>query len=224
MRRLVSVLVLVLVLVLDCHAQQAPDEATKFLKAWADRLRDVKSLHVEFTQTKELKILRRPLVSKGVVDLKGKKLLMTVDSADGARETELQVDAEKGEVRLHYPQLKRLEVFETSKGGAPETPFPFFSGDVERLPETHTVALEHEKDKDEELSVLVLAPRDPASRAGETRMVFRKGELVRVRQTTRDGEKLSIEIAKFEVNADVPDARLELHVPEGTEVVRPLGR
>lgn len=201
-----------------------PEDAKKFLGDWAKRMKDVKSLRVEFTQTKELKILRHPLVSRGVVLLKGQKLFMTVDSSDGSRDTELAVDVAKGEARIHYPRQRRVEVFEIGKGGSPETPFPFFGGDVERLPDTHRVALEHEKEGDAERTVLVLTPRDPASPAGETRLTFVNGQVARVRQTTKSGEKLSLEIARFETGVEIPDASLELVLPEGTEVVHPLAK
>jgi outer membrane lipoprotein-sorting protein len=222
-----SVLALVLALSLQglvSSQDSTSDETKKFLKDWADRTRDVKTLHVELTQTKELKILRRPLVSRGVVWLKGPRLLMTIDAADGTRDTELEVDSEKGVVRIHYPRQKRVEVFEIGKGTAPETPFPFFGGDVERLPETRRVSLEHEKDEasGEERSVLVLVPRE-AGATSETRLTFSKGQVVRVKQSdSRTGEKLTIEISKFETGVEVPDERVRLVVPEGTTVVHPL--
>lgn len=220
---LLLILLLGSALALPVSGQEtASDETKRFLADWAARLKDVKSLRVEFTQTKELRILRRPLVSKGVVLLKGQKLLMTVDSQDGTRDTELAVDAARGEARIHYPRQRRLEVFEIGKGGSPDTPFPFFGGDVERLPETHRVRLEREKEGDQERTVLVLAPRDPASKAGETRLGFVEGRVARVRQTTPAGEKLTLEITRFEVGAEIADASVELAVPEGTEVVRPL--
>lgn len=216
------VLVLALALVaFPSRAQEAADPAvTAFLERWADRMRDVRSLEVRFVQTKRLKILRKPLVSRGRVLLRQKRLLMVVTDARGERETELAVDVDKGEVKLHYPKLRRLEVFEIGKGaGPPSTPFPFFGGDVEKLPGTHRVSLV----PGEKRPTLALVPRDPRSAAGETRLVFDEDHLVAsVRQTTAKGDVAEIEIEKFTINPEVREDEVELRVPEGTAVTRPF--
>jgi outer membrane lipoprotein-sorting protein len=216
MTRLALALALALALVSSVEAE---DDVAAFLKTWAERMRGVRSLEVTFTQTMRLKILRKPQVSRGRVLLKEKRLLMVVTNPLGERETELAVDVEKGEVRLHYPKLRRLEVFEIGKGGPPSTPFPFFGGDVEKLPETYRVSLA----PGEKRPTLVLVPRDPASSAGETRLTFDDDHLVAsVRQTTAKGDVAEIEIEKFKLNPEVKDEDVELRVPEGTTVTRPF--
>ena len=213
-------------------ADDVPADARAFLKGWAEKMRGVRSLRVEFDQTKELRILRKPLVSHGVALLKGKRLLLVVTGKDGERETELQVDVEKGEARIHYPKLKRLEVVELGKGGAPASaPFPIFGGDVEALPETYSVRLEKAGPSDDEAvrdkDVLVLVPRE--TRAGETkgemRMVFaRNFEISEVRQVDAKGNRVRVAIRKFQVNPELDDSSVALDVPEGTKVVRLFGR
>ncbi|MBI3723250.1 outer membrane lipoprotein carrier protein LolA [bacterium] len=210
-------------LVATARADDVPADARAFLKAWAERMRGVRSLRVEFDQTKELRILKRPLVSHGVACLKGKKLLMVV-SKDGERETELQVDVEKGEARLHYPKLKRVEVVEIGKGAQTpaSAPFPIFGGDVEALPETYSVKLEKETDGAER-DVLVLTPRERKG-AAEMRMFFDKGEISEVRQVDAKGDKVRVVVKKFEKNPELDDAAVALEVPEGTKVVPMFGR
>lgn len=199
------------------RADDPAPEVREFLKSWAAKMRDVRSLRVEFTQTKELKILRRPLVSHGRALLKGKKLLMTIDSASGERETELQVDVDKGEARMYYPRLARVEVIEIGKSGSPpgSTPFPIFGGDVEALPETNATRLEG--------TTLVLVPRDAESQVAEMRMEFKDGQIVGVAQKNKKGDALSIKIERFDKNADVSDKDVELAIPDGTKVVKMFG-
>ena len=48
------------------------DAAREFLEAWAGSFQDVRSLRVRFVQKKELRILRRPRMSKGGHSSQGK--------------------------------------------------------------------------------------------------------------------------------------------------------
>ena len=54
----------------------ASPEARAFLKEWASAMAEVRSLRVRFTQTKTLRLLRKPRVSEGLTVLKGERLHM----------------------------------------------------------------------------------------------------------------------------------------------------
>jgi outer membrane lipoprotein-sorting protein len=184
-----------------------------FLEAWAVELRDVRALRVRFDQTKELRILRRPRTSHGVAVLKGKNLLMRVRNEAGETETELLVEGDH--VKIHYPQLKRLEIYPVVAGRKSQAPFPLSGSDVEALPRTHRLGLRVEGEK----RVLTLEPRDDADACKEIRLTFRGVRLEAVQQESRNGDRVRIEIAEFSVNPEIADAELRLDVPEGTRVV-----
>ncbi len=195
--------------------EEAAPEVRAFLRHWAEGMQDIRALRVEFTQSKKLRILRRPLETQGCTLLKGKTVLMTVDGKDGQPETVVRVSP--GEARIYYPRLKRLEVLPLGERAPPPTPFPLFGADLEALPQTYRLRLE----EDEQGEVLVLTPRADDSPIRETRMRFDDQARVReVRQTTRRGDTLTLKVSKFEVNPTLADADLALEVAEGTEVVR----
>lgn len=181
-------------------------------------MQDVRSLRVSFTQTKKLRFLRRPLVSKGTTLLKGKRVLMVVTNKAGQRETEILVAS--GEARIHYPRLRRLEIYPLGKQAAPPTPFPLFGTDLKQLPKTYKLELEKTKDR----TVLVLVPRAKGAKVTETRMRFSGTTIKEVVQKGRRGAKVELVITKFEKNPKLDDASLKLETPKGTKVIRVLPR
>ncbi len=192
----------------------ASPEVKEFLKAWAASMQNVKSLRVEFTQTKKLRIMRKPVVSSGTTLMKGKRVKMVVNGRDGKRETELLV--EDGKVQIHYPRLKRLEIYpltQPTKGS--RSPFLLFGDDLESLPKTHKLTLE-KKDGDD---VLVLVPRDAKSTVKETRMRFKDHTVVSMTQLNKKGDKLVLQVHKFLKNVTVEDSALQLVTAKGTKVV-----
>jgi len=194
-------------------------EVEEFLAAWAARVSDVRSLRVEFTQTKRLRLLRKPLRGEGVTLLRGRRLKMVVRGDDGEVQIELAVDQAAGEARLYSPGVERVEVFSLAPGAAPPpSPFPLFGDDVERLPELYRIELRREEGD----VVLDMTPRDEASELAQLVMRFRDLELVEVVQRSRRGDEVRMEIEAFVVDAEVDEADLELDVPPGTEVVRAM--
>ncbi len=189
-------------------------EVKTFLAAWAETMKDVRTLRVEFTQTKKLRIMRRPLVSKGTTLLKDKRVLMVVNGRDGKRETELLVA--DGKIRMYYPRLKRLEIYPLTQGGkGPRTPFILFGEDLESLPRDYTIALS----KVDGLDELTLTPRDPKSPIKVTRMRFRDHVVVSMTQVNKRGDRMHLEVHIFEKNAPIDDAAMILAPAKGTKVV-----
>lgn len=191
-------------------------EVEAFLEEWSQAMKDVRTLRVRFKQIKELRILKKPLMRQGETLLSGRDVLMVVQGRDGEPETELLVSP--GEARLHYPRLKRVEVFPLAEGAAPPTPFPLFGTDLERLPERYRIGLERDETQ---RRVLVLRPRDPKSPITETRMTFSAKPLViaLVEQRNRRGDKVKIVVSSFEKNVEIK-RKLELKPGPGTKTVR----
>lgn len=213
--------------------EEAPQEppspqVTRFLEEWAARTRGLRALRVEFTQTKKLRLLRRPLVSHGVTLLQGPRLRMDVRDAEGALELVLQVipaaepaepgaqAASGGEVRLYHPRLKRQEVYPLPAGAAPpESPFLVFGDDVRELPARYRVELQGEGER----RALVLTPRGE-SQVAHMRLEFQAGQLIAVEQADRRGGTVRMEITRWEPNPELPPGSLDLELPAGTEVVQ----
>ncbi|MEZ6183649.1 MAG: outer membrane lipoprotein carrier protein LolA [Planctomycetota bacterium] len=211
--RIEAAFVCVVLAALPARAEgEASPEVKAFLQGWGEAMAEVESLRVRFTQTKTLRLLKKPRVSQGLTVLRGRRLHMTV-TRDGEPEIELAVDAERA--RLYYPKRQTVEVFALDGGPPPESPFPLFSGDVAELETTHDLEL---RDVDG-LTELVLVPRDPESKTQRVVMRFKDYRVVAVEQTTRRGDTVSIQVQEFAVNAEVTDAELELDLPADVKVV-----
>lgn len=199
----------------------ASGDVQAFLERWAAETRGLRSLRVEFTQTKKLKLLRKPLVSHGVTLLRGPRVRMDVRDAEGELELILQVvpgqEGKPDEVRLFHPRLKRQEVYTLQAGAPPpESPFLIFGDDVRQLPRRYEVALER---GDDERQALVLRPRGE-SQVASMRLEFQGAKLTAVEQTDRRGGAVRMEITRWEANPALEEGALELALPPGTEVVR----
>jgi hypothetical protein len=196
-------------------APEAPSaEVRAFLAEWTEAMRDVKTLRVAFKQSKKLRILRKPLVREGETLLKGSRVLMITRGKSGEPETELLVTP--SEARLYHPRLKRLEVFPIAPGSAPPTPFPLFGSDLKDLPARYRLRLEaHAKGE----RTLILIPRDPKSPLTETRIRFRGTRILKVSQRNRRGDRVEIEVSRFERNVKI-ERKLELKIAPGTKISR----
>ena len=192
-------------------------EVRKTLAAWTEGMNGLSTLRVEFTQTKRLRVLRRPRVSQGVALLVGERVRLTT-SRGGAVESELIVGPD--DVRIHYPRLKRLEIY--PRRGGSGMPFPVFGGDVDRLAEDHDLRLD--------AGALVLVPRDAKAAYAEARVTLvpvaegAKGlRVAKMIQKGRRGEVVEMTITRWVANPELKVEAVTLVVPEGTETVR-LGR
>ena len=215
--------VLVLLLLLGvAHGQEpvddTPAEVRAFLTGWARTMADVKTLEVRFTQTKRLRMLRKPLVSKGFAKLRGRDLLMVIEDGQGGIKTALKVVP--GEARLYHPGHKRLEVFELREGAPPPTPFPLFGGDVEALPADYRITRE---DADDGTVLLVFTPREQDAGVAEFRMRFRDYTVVAVEQRGARGDAVTMKIEAFVINPELAPDALKLELDPETEVVRVTG-
>lgn len=200
-----------------CAGEPSP-EAKALLARWAERTKDVRTLRLELTQTKKMKLLRRPLVSKGTMLLKGPRLRLDLGGASGEQELVLQVVP--GEVRIYHPQLKRQEVWPVRENSLPpESPFLMLGADVEKLPERYEV----KREAIEGGEALLLEPRE-AGQILWMRLEFKQGELVATEQQDKRGTNIRTEITRWVQNPEVSEAALELELPEGTAVVRMDGK
>jgi outer membrane lipoprotein-sorting protein len=189
---------------------------TAFLKAWGERLQAMRSLHMVFTQEKHLRVLRRPLVARGELWLKGETLLYVLKNAAGETELELRVD--KQAVKTHYPLLKTLEVINLHTTTALPLSMPFLTPEPDILHKEYDVELFHASG----LYTLRLVPKDPKAPLQEMRLVLQEFQPQELTQVEKNGTRVTMHISAFTVNPEVSEAQLELHIPPGTKVTTPL--
>jgi hypothetical protein len=197
----------------------APPDMDRFFQEWAERMKGLTTLEVRFRQEKRLKVLRRPLLSRGVIRLKvaEHRLKCVLFDPEGKVETELLV--EKEAVRMFYPALRRLEIYELGAGAAPPISFPGLGGDLEPLKRDYQLTLERSGGEDR----LTLIPRDPASPVREQRLVLKDYLVKELVQVDKSGDSIRLAIEEFKKNPVLKEEDLKLEVPPGTEVARPLG-
>ena len=196
----------------------ASPEVRAFLAECSQAWDDVRTLRVRFQQTKELVILRRPRRSQGTIWVKDGRVLMRVANEKGDVEMVLGVD--RGEARMYYPKLARVEVYALGAKAQAPTPFPLFSNDLTALPADYRIELRRIEDEVE----LDLVPKDEESAIRKVTMRFHDRRVRRMEQVNVNGDKVVLSIETYEPNVEVREEDVRLVVLEGTEVVRVLGR
>jgi hypothetical protein len=215
-----SLFLLLLTISSSSASASAPTELDSFLDAWAEKGKTVRSLSLRFRQEKKLRILRRPKISEGELLYADKQLWVRMRGSTGDVESELLL--EKGQLKILYPRLKRLEILDvgegaSGKGFGMETSIPFFAVDPRQAKKNYEVTLERRKESD----FLTLTPRgESAVKRLELELV--DFEVRRYRQFEKNGDEMLFEVLSVEINAEVPQGSFELKVPPGTRTVRPL--
>lgn len=187
-----------------------------FLTEWSKHSGELETLEIHFRQEKRLKLLRKPLVSTGTVRLAGGKLECVVRDKSGNTDSVLFV--EKNSMRIHYPRLKRLEIYDLASTGAPAMAFPIFGSDPDKLERDYKLELTGEGKQRK----LKLTPRDKNTPVGTMTLVFKDLEIQEVEQTDRRGDRVRMIIERFDRNAKIDASALKLEVPPGTKTERPL--
>jgi outer membrane lipoprotein-sorting protein len=216
-------LVLVLLIWIGTASAQEPlgepvtgEAKTTFLATWSQRLQALQGLHMVFTQTKQLKVLRQPLTTQGELWLKGDLLRFTLKNTAGETEFDLLMDTQT--VRTYYPLLHTLEVLDLRTAGAPPVTLPFLRSGSEALSKAYEVELFRRA----ELDILRLVPRDTNLPLQEMRLVLRDFQPQEVIQIEKNGTNVHMRIAEFTVNPEIPETQLALQLPTGTKVTYPL--
>lgn len=193
-------------------------ETDRLLAAWGEKFKDTRSLEVRFRQEKRLKILRRPLISQGLIRLSEGNLLCILKNAQDEAESTLSI--RQGTLKILYPRLQRLEVYELgAEQRAPALSFPVFGSNPEALKRDFDLKLERAGGRDR----LTLSPKDPKAPVGSMTLVLEDLEVVEVEQQDKNGDLTKMEIQKFIRNPKLEAKDLELEIPPGTREVHPLG-
>jgi outer membrane lipoprotein-sorting protein len=184
----------------------------------------VKDLTADFTQEKTMPLMKKPLVSAGTIKIKDNAALWhTTRPAP----TVMRIDAK--ELRMYYPEQKAMEVYAVDQRMGPlaASPFPrlallkpHFS--FERIP-----ARELQADADDAKLVGVkMRPinADLRKHIDEVSVLLEvdTGLARRARTVDPDGDKIVLTFSNMKPNAGLTERDVELNVPAGVTVTRPL--
>lgn len=226
-----AVWLLVGVVPASCLGQTEPsrpdtlDEAVwKRLLAFDQKAAAITDLSAEFRQEKFTALLKKPLVSTGRV-----RMTPAAVRWDTRLPRPSSMLVTGAEIRLHYPEQSLLEIYPV-QGRFRE----IAASPVLRLPllvkqfTPHRIApreLDAQGDEAEHLA-LRLVPREDAVRghlAGlRVLLAAESGNVIKVEMTDADGERTVLALSGVKLNGGVKDGDLELRVPEGTTISRPL--
>lgn len=213
----------------DAARVDAEKGGRQYLKELAARSKGIRSLHVRFRQEKHLRILRRPRISEGEIWYSQGRLSMKVWRRGTVESHLLMRD---GELRILYPELKRLETLKLGSGGGATRvglAIPFLTGDWESAERDYEVILGSDTNGSDTNAggkrsgrrvVLELKPRDPSSPVKRLRMVMVDDQMREYTQEEKKGNKVRMEILSWEENQEIPPERFRMEVPAGTKIVR----
>jgi len=193
-------------------------EAWAELYALTERAEPIETYQADFVQKKFTPLLRKPIESKGVV-----RIAPGVARWDTAPPYASTMFIAAGELWLHYPEQKTLEIYELGDrlDTLAASPVP----DLEVLQENFTVASWGWTKGNKLLTVTMLPKTDELKDAIEEVAVDidpALGTLRRLAITDLDGETTEMTFHHVKINLKLDPADLELDLPKGTKTVRPL--
>ncbi len=195
----------------------------------------IADLTAHFEQARHTPLLKKPLVSSGRVLVKGSRVRWTVEKPQPS----VMVSSAK-EIRIYYPQQKTVEVYDLDQrlGELAASPLPRLALLVKHFaiealapgapgaPGTLGAAEEGEPPARPGLVRLRLLPADAGLRSHVAEVdVDLDPDLalaVGVTMIDPDGDRTIMRFSDIQLNRGLPDSALELEVPQGTTVVRPL--
>lgn len=205
---------------------QPPSADFKTRLEAVDRLAaSINDLTSRFVEQKHTALLKRPMVSKGRVRIKGTHTLW--ETVEPHRTTTL-VDAKR--VRIHYPRRRVVEVYpiDDQLRQLFVSPVPRWSPlqdhfSIESVPAGDV----RDEYRDEERFLPIrLTPKDDSLRryVGRVDVVIdtTTGCAVRVDMIDGDGERTTITFSETKINSGLDDRYFDLAPPEGTQIVYPL--
>jgi outer membrane lipoprotein-sorting protein len=184
----------------------------------------VTDLSATFEQTKTTPLLRKPLVSSGTVKVKGSKVRWDTKSP---HPTVMLID--ESQIRMYYPDQRTLEVFDVDESmrRITATPLPRLAAIREQFVISRADVKElGVTERPEGFVGVALTPRQESLRkhVDRVRVLIDRatGCATRVEITDADGDTTTIRFRDIRTNVGLAESDLELNVPEGTRIVKPL--
>jgi outer membrane lipoprotein-sorting protein len=184
----------------------------------------IKDFTSDFRQEKFTALLKKPLVSAGMVRVSGPVIRWDT------KEPEAQVLYGDGkEVQMYYPSQKLLEVYAIDQrlGDLASSPLPRLKALREHFTMERSDGKRfHTPPKDRQVLPLRLVPREEALRqhVEEVHVLLdvTAAHILELEIVDADGDRTHVTFSGFQLDTGVTPDDLELTVPAGTTVSRPL--
>lgn len=231
--KLIRITFVLLALLAPCARAVTPDAADAAipdaalaarLEAIHQRAEKITSLRASFEQRKKTPMIKKPVISSGLVLVQGSHVLW--ESAKPRPMSLLMADAQ---VRIYFPEENAVEVFEIEDRLA-----QLASSPLPQLPilkqyfVIRELAAPTSAPAIDDALWLELTPAD-AALARHLKMVKvavneKDGTLRKLEMIDGDGGSTQIEFSNVEVNPSLKPADLQLRVREGAKESYPLGK
>jgi outer membrane lipoprotein-sorting protein len=186
------------------------------------RASHITTLAADFEQKKYTALLRKPLISSGVLRIKGASIRW-----DTERPEKSVMLVSGREFQLYYPAQNAVEIYTLDQRLAQlaASPLPRLAVLRDRFAFAQIPAAEMDRQADPAKFVaLKLTPiqDELRQRLREVRVLLdvAAGYIVQAEFTDADGDRTVMTFRKIQINAEVGD--LELKLPAGTKISRPL--
>lgn len=210
------------------------------LIALDQRIGAIQSLRARFVQSKFTPLLRKPLVSSGMVRVKGPLMRWDTD-----RPEQSVIATGQGELKMYYPDQKVMEVYQLDQRMSQLAASPLPRLDVlrryfamERTDATPLVEAwkrevgQDASDTDQTASnksrylALRLTPVDPSLKRHLAQVVVLMDKvypcILRAEMTDGDHERTVLDFSHIELNKPMTDAEATLTVPADTTISHPM--
>jgi outer membrane lipoprotein-sorting protein len=191
----------------------------------------IEDLTADFEQQKFTAMLKKPLVSSGVVAVRGSSMLWDTRKPEAS---ELQIDQK--EVRIYYPAQKTIEVYQIQQklGQLAASPLPRLAVLREHFTfEPIPVAEMGEKDDAAaagagtgKFFAVRMTPINPELRehveAVRVLLDAQRGLIIRLEMRDPDGDRTLISFSNVKTNVGLKDGDLRIAAPADVKITRPL--
>ena len=180
-------------------------------------------LTADFEQQKFTAMLKKPLVSAGVVAVRGSAMLWETRKPEPSL---LQIDPK--EVRIYYPAQKTIEVYQVQQklGQLAASPVPRLAVLREHFSFTPIAVLELGERDDTQFFAVRMQPTDKelSEHVEEVRVLLdaQRGLIVRLEMRDSDGDRTLISFANVKTNVGLRDGDLRIAAPADVKITRPL--
>jgi outer membrane lipoprotein-sorting protein len=215
-----------LLALLACIAAVPPEDPAlkKQLEDVDARAAKTKDFTADFKQEKFTALLKKPLVSSGVVKVAGPIIRWDTQKPEPA-----VLYSDGKEVRMYYPEQKLMEVYAIDQrlGDLASSPLPKLA----KLREHFSFAKADDvktfhPPKDREVLPLKLTPTDEALRKHVDRvnvlLDVRAAHILELEIIDADGDRTHVTFSAFRLDTGIKPDELALKVPPETTVSRPL--
>jgi outer membrane lipoprotein carrier protein len=185
----------------------------------------IEDLTADFEQQKFTAMLKKPLISSGVVAVRGSAMLWDTRKPEASQ---LQIDQK--EVRIYYPAQRTIEVYQIQQklGQLAASPLPRLAVLREHFTfEPIAVSEMGEKNNaDDNFFAVRMTPIDPELRehVEGVRVLLdaQRGLIIRLEMRDPDGDRTLISFSNVKTNVGLKDGDLKIAAPADVKITRPL--